>query len=315
MKNTKTIFRILGIMGFFLLILTGCSSENQTQTDIQDNSEPNEYPRTISHMKGQTEISGKPQNAAVLGFEDELLALDIKPSMVSSYSGVGVLPYIDERTKGASVIEFSEGFNLEQLLSTDPEYIVIPHYFEAQYEQLNKIAPTIVIDSSDWKTAFKTVAEIYAEEDKAIDVIQDIQTKSTEVKEIADLKFSQENFMLLRVQKDNQFLTYGYGSGEDHDLAILLHELLGLSPAPQLPKERFHQISLEGLTTFEADHFFVINDYEPEALIEMEETTIWNTLPAVAQGNVLVNSELIGQSSGPLGKQIIIEDVRNYLSQ
>jgi len=319
MKYIKTIL-LGGLMSIFIMGMLGCSSpnstnsnQNQNEQTIQKNDDNKNYPRTIKHVKGETIIQKSPENAAALGFEDDLLSLKIEPKMIASYAGVGSLPYISERAQKAKVIEFSKGFNLEQLMSANPDYIIIPHHFVNQYEQLNKIAPTIVIDSTNWKDAFMKVAEIYAAEDKAKAMITAIEKASLEVKSIADKKYSGKKFMMVRVQKDNQFLTYGSGGEKDHDLSKLLYKELGLTPPTKLPAERFHQITLEGLSTFEVDHLFVINDYEPVVFEEIKKSTVWNNLNAVKSNQILVNGEWIGQSSGPLGKSLIIQDVKSYL--
>ena len=90
----------------------------------------------------------------------------------------------------------------------------------------------------------------------------------------------------------------------------MLYTDLGLTPHAMVPLGEDHQeISFENIPELTADHIFIMVEDEAK-MTEVEQSDLWQRLPAVAAGHVYkVNIEPWNQSVGPISFSVIIDDV------
>jgi len=136
------------------------------------------FPRTVEHAMGKTEVKTKPKRVVALdtSFVDATLALDTPVVGYTDYRTInGKLPdYLGEdRTKYGSEAE-SVGTlaepNLEKIAALKPDLIIsakVRH--EKLYEQLSKIAPTIMSETTGptWKDNIRLEAKALGQESLA----------------------------------------------------------------------------------------------------------------------------------------------------
>jgi len=147
------------------LMLGGCSAADAADTaaDAPTTSDA-AFPVTIEHAHGETTIESKPERIVTLGWmtEDVVAALGVVPVGVpTNYAGEDgysewFSDYVTDEL-GAELPEIigidGEGeFDLEQILSLDPDLILAPHsgITEVQYERMSEIAPTIPYAETPW---------------------------------------------------------------------------------------------------------------------------------------------------------------------
>ena len=73
------------------------------------------------------------------------------------------------------------------------------------------------------------------------------------------------------------------------DLVDVLYEDMGLAKPEGMPEQTdisLPVVTYEGLASIKADYIFVIAT--DEDLAHLEANAIWNSLPAVKEGNVLI---------------------------
>ncbi|MFC8664933.1 iron-siderophore ABC transporter substrate-binding protein [Streptomyces sp. NPDC057199] len=122
-----------------------------------------EFPRTVSHFKGRTEIAAAPKRIAVLstGQLDDLLTLGVVPAATTRADNAGLVPgYLadafpqykkqlakmtDAGTRAAP--------NLETLATAKPDLILANDSLGDLYPKLSKIAPTVITAGNgiNWK--------------------------------------------------------------------------------------------------------------------------------------------------------------------
>lgn len=125
-----------------------------------------EFPLTIEHKYGSTEVAEVPERIVVVGLleQDPLLALGVVPVATTEWFGEfdGALwPWAREAAEalGAdpadiTVLDGTDGVNIEEVAAQDPDLIVglYSGLTEQDYEKLSGIAPTVAqpADYNDW---------------------------------------------------------------------------------------------------------------------------------------------------------------------
>lgn len=140
---------------FGLSLLTGA-----TLAAVPRLAAAQEGPRTITHLLGTTEISGRPSRVVALEFSfvQALDALDVVPVGISDDDQSKRI----EQLLGKQITYGSVGTRLEpnlELVSTlMPDLIIADQIrHSAIYAQLSAIAPTIVLNS--WEGDYQTIKE------------------------------------------------------------------------------------------------------------------------------------------------------------
>jgi iron complex transport system substrate-binding protein len=250
--------------------------------------------RVIKHMAGETTIVGTPQKIAVLDYRlaDSLLAVGVKPYASTTYLGTINLPYLDSKQLEGT-IPLGDTTNLEALLQAAPDLIIGRTPDTKVYEQLSKIAPTILIDveSNSWRKNFTDVAGFIQKDKEAEKWIADYEKKAADIRaQLASIVKPGETFMYIRVMPKEIRV---------HNISDLfggtLIQDLKLTPAPGLELvKRVEAISLEKLPDYNADHIFIEvgaptngGDKDAEAnLNTISQSSIWKNLKAVKNNHV-----------------------------
>ena len=189
------------------IALVGCTTNNSTNKE--NNSSDNQI--TVQHKLGTTKLNSKPKRIAVLelSFLDSLHNLDIDPVAIADD---GESNKVTDVTNGEKIDYVSVGDrkepNLEELSSMDLDLIIADTSRHSEiYEDLNKIAPTIVLDSIDssydeYIENFETIAEIVGKEDVAKAKIEEAEKVLSDVKDKAKDKVSDEEVLTVSPKND-----------------------------------------------------------------------------------------------------------------
>ncbi|WP_254450640.1 AraC family transcriptional regulator [Cohnella herbarum] len=286
-------------------------AQNQLQTKV------------VKHMMGESEIPINPQRIAVNGLEDIMLVLDAPMVLAQSLKGQYLYDRLQEK-KVPSV--YTPGsINYESILDSEPDLIIanLLASDKESYEQLSKIAPTIVYDRSDWKNSIVAIGKAINREDKAASVIQAYDEKLSKAKAAIIAKIGADRTLafIRPSNKDVQlfFPAFSYTSIAYKDLGMTLDPVLAKFREKEGEESWGIEASLETLPDLSADYLFVTAggsfDSEDEAkvaleeLTEVENLTIWNNIPAVKQGHVYKMSARHWMLNGPIADNMKIDDV------
>lgn len=253
------------------------------------------FPLTIKHAKGETVISEKPKSVAITYFPyaDHLFAIDEMPEKlgVVGLSSLKNFPVYDPFTKDGRIIDLGDTANLEKVLDMSPDVIIAWEDDDKIYEQLAKIADTIVIPSSEnWQDTITQVAAVMGREDAAKAYIDRYNAKLKEVAATMEKSGEKGKTALFMMTWGKGFNYYGGKRLDPY------YKDMGFKPFDSL--KDWGEISLEGVSELNPDYIFVGEDFTNSAevtLKELETNPVWNSLNAVKNKQLfVVDTEIVG---------------------
>jgi iron complex transport system substrate-binding protein len=215
--------RLASIAVVVLLALTACGGQT-TDASPAPSSEVSagQYPKTIEHAMGTTQLDAPPQRVATLdpSYTDAALALGAEVAAYTIYRK-GDAPFpsylgdVSAQTKDAVNVGSLAEPSLDRILAASPDLIVsakVRH--EALYGQLGKIAPTIfsVTTGPTWKQNIVTLGDALGKKEKAETLLADYQTRAKEVGREILAKNPQLTYSYLRFAGEDTARLYSSAS-------------------------------------------------------------------------------------------------------
>ena len=267
------------------IALVGCTTNNSTNKE--NNSSDNQI--TVQHKLGTTKLNSKPKKIAVLelSFLDSLHNLDIDPVAIADD---GESNKVTDVTNGEKIDYVSVGDrmepSLEELSMMDLDLIIadVSRHSEI-YEDLNKIAPTIVLDSIDssydeYIENFETIAEIVGKEDVAKAKIEEAEKVLSDVKDKAKDKVSDEEVLTVSPKNDE------YTAHTSSSFVGQVLEKAGFKNAIQ-SDDREASLSLEQLVEINPDIIvYMRDDIDTTIYTQWKNTQLYKSLDAVKNNKV-----------------------------
>ena len=267
------------------IALVGCTTNNSTNKE--NNSSDNQI--TVQHKLGTTKLNSKPKKIAVLelSFLDSLHNLDIDPVAIADD---GETNKVTDVTNGEKIDYVSVGDrkepNLEELSSMDLDLIIADTSRHSEiYEDLSKIAPTIVLDSIDssydeYIENFETIAKIVGKEDVAKTKIEEAEKVLSDVKDKAKDKVSDEEVLTVSPKNDE------YTAHTSSSFVRQVLEKAGFKNAIQ-SDDREASLSLEQLVEINPDIIvYMRDDIDTTIYTEWKDTELYKSLDAVKNNKV-----------------------------
>lgn len=338
-RRTRLALTMIGLLAVMLFLAAcGAKSPSAATTETPATAEAAETAtpaastestdtglRSVTHLKGTSEIPMRPQRVVALSaaYIDHMLTIGEKPVGVNNEERYGgdYLPYLAEELEGVTVVGSAETPNLEAVLQLNPDLILVEsRTAESSYEQLNKIAPTVVLgnewkdyeeDPDFWTEDLLKIAEMYDKTEVAQSKIDELNKKTAEVKELVE-KSENRKLAYVRV-REKLFQIYGQNG---HPTNALLYRDLGFEPSSITPPvDHREDLSLEGVADLDADRLILeVDPNGGDFLQQAEESSIWKGVPAVQQKQVYeTDSFWLFKGWGVLGRTEIVEDVRKLV--
>ncbi|MHA6485104.1 ABC transporter substrate-binding protein [Paenibacillus sp. strain BS8-2] len=328
MKNRATMKRLYvqALLLLCLVFVSACGNvdnggenvtppkeSDQPATEAPQNEEPKE--RTVSSAKGDVVIPNQPERIVGMSvvYGDFLAALGVKPIAVENYHAE-FPTYMNDVMKDTTKLGINRTPNFEGMMAVNPDLILTPVWWsEASYDQLTKIAPTVLLPERDnWRDELKDIAAVLGKEAEAEQVIADLATKAEEAKAKLDTLVGDETVLYMIVMP-KELVVFG----ETIDRGSFIHQQLGLKPVPTFPQaERSLTISMEQMPEFNPDHLIIqLNDEEDPEVQQMYEqitdNSVWKNLKAVKSGQVYMvgGIEWFNLGMSPLSDQYAIDDI------
>ncbi|KQL58702.1 MULTISPECIES: ABC transporter substrate-binding protein [Bacillaceae] len=291
------------------LLLSACSTSTEENIEHSDNE-------VIEHIKGEFVVEDKPERVVVLDvqFLDQMMALDEIPvGTVYAETDNGLPEYLGEAPSDATLLGTYLEPNLEAIISTDPDLIIATDTHEDIYDQLERIAPTIMFDRmEDWQTVLLSFGTILDQTEKAETVIADYTTKVDELKADLEESVGDEIVGLIRPRDDMIRL-----HTTSHRTAQILYDDLGLTPPEMatLSSDSSTMISLEVMPDLEADHLFLLqDDTNLDLTASFQASSVWQGLDAVKNDHVYEkNTGLWIGYYGPIAINLVVDQIAEEL--
>ncbi len=293
------------------------SSGEARTTDLTGSTATASMRRIIKHQKGEWVLEQKPEKIVVLDYQyiDQLLKLDVQPigSVIPTIESPAYPDYMTGKLTDIKVLGTKEEPDLEAIVQVAPDLIICTAFQEHLFEELVKIAPTLMFDrNEDWRTTLLAFGSIVGKEQMAQNVLDRYQTRIADLKAALTVKLVGQTVALIR-PRDRMIRL----QTTKHRTARILYGDLGMSPPPMAmdSTKTSSSISLEAMPALNADHLIVLQDDSNTELVEeYQQTAIWKNIPAVQANQVYtVNTTKWVGYYGPIAINQIVDEVAEAL--
>ena len=298
------------------MMFVGCASNGTANED-----KTTENTVTVTDVRGDVEIPADPQRIVDLSGNSDILSIlgyDVVGTANSdAYDYTKFPSYLEETLKGAEILGYSmqDTMDVEAVMNLNPDLIVISTVQEKMYDALSEIAPTVMIqlEALNWKDDVRTLAKVFNKEDVANEWIANYENKAKEAGDKIKAEYGEDTTYLSFLASGGQFFIFdGAGFGD------VLYNDMGLAKPAGMPEQTdisLPVVTYEGLAAIQSDYIFVIAT--DEDLAQLEANSIWNNLPAVKNGNVVVleSSPYFNQGYSSIGREILVDEIGDILNE
>ncbi|GIO11788.1 iron(3+)-hydroxamate-binding protein YxeB [Cohnella xylanilytica] len=309
----KSISKWLSLPLLLLLSLTvsacgGSASDNEPSASASASSSPSASPESPSPSasasassdsaaegfriyktdKGDIRIPVKPQRIVTDYYGGELLS--VGANVVGVEPTAFANPFIKDRLKDAK--DVGAEVDPEKALALQPDLIVV--MYDANYEALSKVAPTVHIPYGTATDIYETVrlfGDLVGAPDKGEAFLADFDKKAAEGREkIKGVVDENATVGLYELTDKGELWIFGDNAGRGGQA---VYNALKLKlPEKVKGDNQTVQISLETLPDYAADYMF-LTTYDPEKkgdqLAKLKESPIWKNVPAVRNNRAFFN--------------------------
>ncbi|MGW4334400.1 ABC transporter substrate-binding protein [Rhodococcus koreensis] len=272
--------------------ITSCSSSDDSAA-AGTTSSTGQFPRTVDHFRGSTEIPAAPQRIVALdnSFTDAVLLLEAPLVGYVDYREPGLPDYLgttrDEYAADAKSVGKVSNASLEQIAALQPDLIISAEVRDGKnYEQLSAIAPTIFTETTGptWKDNIRLVGKALGKEELAEQKIGAYEERAASVG--AEINGTASNPVISVVRFAGEptarlYRTTSFSGIVLADAGLARPQSQGPDPAD--PDNIMQAVSPELISEAEADVIFVSTWQDPagksaEAAKPFLESPLWQTL-------------------------------------
>ncbi|SDK02403.1 ABC transporter substrate-binding protein [Streptomyces indicus] len=278
-------------------------------------AKPGEFPRTITHALGKTEIKAQPKRVVVLdvGELDNVVSLGIKPVGYAPTEGDDGIPeYLSKAAGSPKNVGTINSLNMEAIAALKPDLILGSQLrAEKLYPQLSKIAPTVfsIRPGFTWKENYLLNATAL---DKRAEAEEKLGAYEEAAKQLgADLGDKKPTVTMLRYMPDRIRL-YAKASF----IGTILEDVGVPRPKNQQIDDLATEISPEKIDEADADWIFtgVYGDVNKTKRDTAEDNPLWKKLGAVKNGQAKdVPDETWYLGLGVTAAHEVLDDLRGFL--
>ena len=312
----KKILKTLVATCMTAMMFVGCASNGATNED-----KTSENTITVTDVRGEVEIPADPQRIVDLSGNSDILSIlgykVVGTANSDAYDYTKFPSYLEETLSGSEILGYSmqDTMDVEAVMNLNPDLIVISTVQEKMYDQLSEIAPTVMIqlEALNWKDDVKALAKVFNKEDAANEWIANYEAKAKEAGDKIKAEYGEDTTYLSFLASGGQFFIFdGAGFGD------VLYNDMGLAKPVGMPEQTdisLPVVTYEGLAAIQSDYIFLIAT--DEDLAQLEANSIWNNLPAVKNGNVVVleSSPYFNQGYSSIGREILVDEIGDMLNE
>ncbi|MFG3287035.1 ABC transporter substrate-binding protein [Streptomyces sp. NPDC048111] len=276
---------------------------------------PGQYPRTIHHAMGATELTARPQRVVVLdvGEFDNAVSLGVKPVGYAPTEGdEGIPGYLKKDAGDPKSVGTINSLNLEAIAALKPDLILGSQLRAAdKYKELSKIAPTVfsIRPGFPWKQNYLLNA---AALDKSAEAKAKLAAYDAKAKALgADLGADKPTVTMLRYMPGKVRL-YARASF----IGTILDDAGIPRPKNQQVVDLATEVGPETIDQADADWIFtgVYGDPKKSKRDSAESNPLWKNLKAVKAGRAKdVKDETWYLGLGVTAADSVLDDLRGFV--
>ncbi|MET9149306.1 iron-siderophore ABC transporter substrate-binding protein [Streptomyces sp. NPDC057197] len=290
-------------------------SAAQKTAAMGTDAKPGQWPRTIKHAMGTTELKKQPERVVVLdvGELDNVVSLGIKPVGVAYTEGS---PHLPSYLKGAGApksVGTINSLNLEAIAGLKPDLILGSRLRAADsYDELSKIAPTVfsIRPGFTWKENYLLNAAALDRTAQAKSALAAYEKRAHELG--AKLGAHKPSVSMVRYMPNGVIRLYA----NDSFIGTILKDVGVPRPKNQDIADLAAEISAENIDKADADYIFsgVYGNPDATSRSKARGNPLWKNLKAVKAGHAYdVPDETWYLGLGVTAADSVLDDLQRYL--
>ncbi|MCX4677569.1 iron-siderophore ABC transporter substrate-binding protein [Streptomyces sp. NBC_01433] len=271
-----------------------------------------EFPRTLTHAMGKTELKSAPKRVVVLdvGEFDNVVSLGVKPVGFAPSEGDAAIPsYLKKDAGSPKNVGTINNLNLEAIAGLKPDLILGSQLRAAdKYDELSKIAPTVfsIRPGFTWKENYLLNAEAL---DRTAQAKTELAAYEAKAKKLGtDIGPNKPTISMVRYLPDKIRL-YAKASF----IGTILEDTGLPRPKNQQIDDLAAEISPEKIDEADADWIFtgVYGDVKATKRDTAQSNPLWKNLKAVKAGQAKdVSDETWYLGLGVTSANLVLDDLR-----
>ena len=272
---------------------------------------------TIKDAKGEFTLDKTPSRVVALeySFVDALAQVGVSPVGVADDNKVDrILPQVREKIAAWQSVGTRSQPSLEVIASLKPDLIIAdPSRHTAVFEELKKIAPTVMFDSRH---------ESYQGNLETAQKIGDLVGKSAEMK----AKINEHNDYIANIAKNlgvqGKKASFGtsredkFNIQNDNGYVGSFLTTLGFAPTKLNSDQAFVEINLEQLVMEKPEYLFIAHYRDESIARKWEAEPLWKAIPAVKANHVYsVDSDMWARGRGLEASKIMAKQIEDFVKQ
>ncbi len=223
--------------------------------------------------------------------------------------------FLPEQTEGIENVGLIGQPNLEKIVRLKPD-LILGTYPKEIYEQLSKIAPTVIFGDEDeaylhWQNGFKAYANVLGKTQEAERILNQYQQRVRQFQTQMGDRLTKTHVSLVNFFATDVRLYFKQVFGGQ-----ILEEVGLPRPLAQDKDEwSIENLSLEAIPQMAGDVIFLIlGGHEPSKLEQFINHPLWSQLEAVQAGKVYkVSNEIWIAGATPVDANLLLDDLFKYL--
>ncbi|MEU5087594.1 iron-siderophore ABC transporter substrate-binding protein [Streptomyces sp. NPDC021356] len=278
-------------------------------------AKPGQWPRTIKHAMGTTELEQQPRRVVVLdvGELDNVVSLGVKPVGVAYTEGSPHLPSYLKGAGSPKSVGTISSLDLEAIAALKPDLILGSQLRAADsYDELSKIAPTVfsIRPGFTWKENYLLNA---AALDRTAQAKAALAAYEKRAKALGDkLGAAKPTVSMVRYMPNGVIRLYA----NDSFIGTILKDAGVPRPKNQDIADLAAEISAENIDQADADYIFsgVYGNPDATARTKARGNPLWKNLKAVKAGHAYdVPDETWYLGLGVTAANSVLDDLQKYL--
>ena len=272
---------------------------------------------TVKDAKGEFTLDKTPSRVVALeySFVDALAQVGVSPVGVADDNNVNrILPQVREKIAAWQSVGTRSQPSLEVIASLKPDLIIAdPSRHTAVFEELKKIAPTVMFDSRH---------ESYQENLETAQKIGDLVGKSAEMK----AKINEHNDYIANIAKNlgvqGKKASFGtsredkFNIQNDNGYVGSFLTTLGFAPTKLNSDQAFVEINLEQLVMEKPEYLFIAHYRDESIARKWEAEPLWKAIPAVKANHVYsVDADMWARGRGLEASKIMAKQIEGFVKQ
>lgn len=272
---------------------------------------------TVKDAKGEFTLDKTPSRVVALeySFVDALAQVGVSPVGVADDNKVDrILPQVREKIAAWQSVGTRSQPSLEVIASLKPDLIIAdPSRHTAVFEELKKIAPTVMFDSRH---------ESYQENLETAQKIGDLVGKGSEMK----AKINEHNDYIANIAKNlgvqGKKASFGtsredkFNIQNDNGYVGSFLTTLGFAPTKLNSDQAFVEINLEQLVMEKPEYLFIAHYRDESIARKWEAEPLWKAIPAVKANHVYsVDADMWARGRGLEASKIMAKQIEGFVKQ